>query len=278
MSQVAKPEFKIIRLDEEEAYVTTEDLAKFSKNDVKSVKRLLNKYEEKLMEFSDTVYIVSKTDANTEVISNHSLKGSLQFPKNVGGETDFKKLKLNEHQTMFALMTMNNSDEVIEFKRKVTTDFFKLKAYNKALTKELETLNSNVTKALDNKVKENDVKDKTIQSLMSVDRNYLQLNENSTIYQSAEAMASKESYIAKDFRSFVQDLGLVKKESKITYYWRLTSLGEKSHLVLAHAKSTPYYSMELKTLFEDHIKNLQEEVKEKKERDERLAHLNEQED
>jgi len=275
MNQIVKPEFKIIRLDEEEAYVTIKDLAKFSGNSEDAVQRLLAKHEEKIMEF--------EINLNSNLSGRNSNPTTLfKFPRHKKGANKGKiswdTVMLGEHQTMFALMLMGNSNEVIEFKRVVTTDFFRLKAYSKAITEELKRVNTNVAKALENKAQESISKDNTIKSLMSADRDYLQLTENARVYQSAEAMANNEMYKAKDFRSFVQDQNLIQKVSKITYYWRLTDAGERSPLVLSHSNSTPYYSMELKTLFEEHIQNLQNEVKEKEEREVRLAHLNRIED
>ena len=112
-------EFEIITIENDESYVTIDTLVRFSGNGEEPIKALIRKYADKL-------------EAKQEHFSKTVLKGNLKLlPKNNGGTTNWSKVRLNERQAMFLLTLMANSEQVVNFKDDMETEFYKYK--NKAM-------------------------------------------------------------------------------------------------------------------------------------------------
>lgn len=115
----------IVTLENNDLVVTIKDIAKYSGNDIKSVKRLLTDNEEKFDELGLKV-------KESKAILNQ-----------------LDKLKLNQEQSMFLFILMRNSPQIVEFKFNLVKQFMMLKdMVCETKQAQLDTLSSEKNQAL----------------------------------------------------------------------------------------------------------------------------------
>jgi CRISPR/Cas system CSM-associated protein Csm2 small subunit len=120
-------EFNIVTIEDDSAYVTIETLVKFSGNGEKPIKALIRKYE-------------SRLESKSSAFSKSS--DSFKFPRLSSGTNEnsinWSEVKLNERQAMFLLTLMANSEQVVNFKDDMETEFYKYKT--KRITPQLSPM------------------------------------------------------------------------------------------------------------------------------------------
>ena len=100
-------------------------------------------------------------------------------------------------------------------------------------------------------------KDKVIEQLSNIVKDYKKITRNDIIYISANGLADRESFTAKGFRKFMRELQLVKQTPKLTYYWTVTKEGLDSNLVIEDENGTPYYNYDIcLDLYKEHLENI----------------------
>ena len=235
---MAISEYKIIHIDEKEkeGYVSLGALVNFSGNKAKSIKELIRKYEATVMKFSS-------------VVANGPLKQDLKLPRNVGNEIDWNKVILNEQQAAFIITLMTNTPEVLLFKETLIQEFCNYKLHLKQMTKELEVLKEKQQSIIENK-------SHTIDQLADTDKSYKKILQGDRIYISANGLVKGEPFTAKAFKEFMLELNVVKKVPKLQYYWKAAPHGLDSGLVIGGEDNTPYYALECKELYKQHLSEI----------------------
>jgi phage regulator Rha-like protein len=218
-------EFKIISIDEneKEGYVSVNTLVQFSGNKYESIRDLIVRHKEDI----------------------ESLGCPLPLDKR--GYADLKSASFNEQQASFILTIMKNTEEVLLFKKTLIQEFYRYRLYVKQMTAELEALRKKQEMTILYKTK-------TIEDLSLVSaKEYKKILKGNSVYISAAGLAKNQNFNSKEFKEFMKTLGLVSKEPKLQYYWKVTKSGEESDLVISDDQGTPYYRTDCMYLYLEHL-------------------------
>ena len=221
---MATTEFKIITINdkEKEGYVSLDALVKFSGNKYESTRDLVTKHKE----------VVER------------LGGKFKLRNN--GQTDFKSVTFNEQQSAYIITLMSNTPEVLLFKETLIKEFYKYKLHLKQVTIELEDLKQKQQSIIDSK-------SDTINKLSNTVKEYKKIIVDDKIYISASGLVKGEDFTAKAFREFMLDLGLIEQYPSLQHYWKTTTKGLDSGMIIEDSQKTPYFSLISKELYKEHL-------------------------
>jgi phage regulator Rha-like protein len=219
-------EFKIISLDNDKAIVSLDTIVKFSGNTEKVIQKHVRNNIERL------------------------IKNGLSYGFDLGEHLNYSEMTFNEQSATLLMTFLPNSEKVMDFKENLVDEFFKAR---EIITKQFLEIQENKNKLAQLELK---AKDKVIQQLSNIVKDYKKITKDNIIYISANGLADDRKFTAKSFREFMKDLKLIKKVPKLTYYWEATEEGLDSQLVIIDANGTPYYNHEVCTdLYIEHLEN-----------------------
>ena len=103
---------ELVSIQSNEIVASLDAIIKYSNNKEESVRKMILKYRSEL----------EGLGSSDSRISNPMLKVTL-LPKKVGGVVDWKRVVLNEEQSMFLLTLLSNTKEVVKFKLNLIKQF-----------------------------------------------------------------------------------------------------------------------------------------------------------